>query len=99
MSVLARALARCGIIDQKEAAAPPDTLSFSNAITRACTPNQLMGQTLDSIEPPAAVSRHPLHAALGRASCMDRVCQSGQQSGVAVHLNTHQITINLASIL
>src|SRR3546814_5364459 len=66
MSVLARALARCGIIDQKEAAAPPDTLSFSNAITRACTPNQLMGQTLDSIERLAAVSRHRLSADMWR---------------------------------
>jgi uncharacterized alpha-E superfamily protein len=66
MAVLARALARCGIIDQKEAAAPPDTLSFANAITRACASNQLMGQTLDSIERLAAVSRHRLSADMWR---------------------------------
>ncbi|WP_370153985.1 circularly permuted type 2 ATP-grasp protein [Ferrovibrio sp.] len=66
MAVLARALARCGIIDQKDAAAPPDTLSFANAITRSCAPNQLMGQTLDSIERLAAVSRHRLSADMWR---------------------------------
>lgn len=66
MTVLARTLARCGIIDQKAAAAPPDTALFANALTHACTPGQLLGQTLDGIERLAVVSRHRFSADMWR---------------------------------
>lgn len=66
MAVLARALARCGLIDQRAAAAPPDSALFLSAITRACTAGQLMGQTLDAIERLAAVSRHRFSADMWR---------------------------------
>lgn len=66
MAVLARALARCGIIDQKAAAAPPDSALFTGTITRACTSGHLLGQTLDAIERLAAVSRHRFSADMWR---------------------------------
>lgn len=66
MTVLARTLARCGIVDQKAAAAPPDTALFSGALTRACAPGQLLGQTLDGIERLAVVSRHRFSADMWR---------------------------------
>lgn len=66
MAVLARALARCGIIDQRAAAAPPDSALFSAAITRACTSGQLLGQTLDAVERLAAVVRHRFSADMWR---------------------------------
>jgi uncharacterized circularly permuted ATP-grasp superfamily protein/uncharacterized alpha-E superfamily protein len=66
MAVLARALARCGILDQRAAAAPPDSALFAGAITRACTSGQLLGQTLDAIERLAAVSRHRFSADMWR---------------------------------
>lgn len=66
MAVLARALARCGIIDQRAAAAPPDSALFSSAITRACTSGQLLGQTLDAVERLAAVVRHRFSADMWR---------------------------------
>lgn len=66
MAVLARALARCGIIDQRAAAAPPDSALFAGAITRACTSGQLLGQTLDAVERLAAVVRHRFSADMWR---------------------------------
>ena len=66
MAVLARALARCGIIDQKTAAAPPDSVLFTSTILRACTSGHLMGQTLDAIERLAAVARHRFSADMWR---------------------------------
>lgn len=66
MSVLAQALARCGILDQRAAAAPPDSALFSGAITRVCAPGQLLGQTLDGVERLAAVSRHRFSADMWR---------------------------------
>lgn len=66
MTVLSRMLSRCGIIDQKAAAAPPDTALFSQALTRACMPNQLLGHALDGIERLAAVSRHRFSADMWR---------------------------------
>jgi uncharacterized circularly permuted ATP-grasp superfamily protein/uncharacterized alpha-E superfamily protein len=66
MAVLARALARCGILDQRAAGAPPDSALFATAITRTCTSGQLLGQTLDGIERLAAVSRHRFSADMWR---------------------------------
>lgn len=66
MAVLARALARCGILDQRAAGAPPDSAVFASAITRACSSGQLLGQTLDGIERLAAVSRHRFSADMWR---------------------------------
>ncbi len=66
MSVLARALARCGIIDQRAAAAPPDTQLFARAVTNACAPSQTLGQTLESMERLAAVARHRFSADMWR---------------------------------
>lgn len=66
MAVLARALARCGILDQRAAGAPPDSAVFAGAITRACSSGQLLGQTLDGIERLAAVSRHRFSADMWR---------------------------------
>ncbi|WP_430395925.1 circularly permuted type 2 ATP-grasp protein [Ferrovibrio sp.] len=66
MSVLARALSRCGIIDQRAAAAPPDTQVFARAVTNACAPNQTLGQTLEAMERLAAVARHRFSADMWR---------------------------------
>jgi uncharacterized circularly permuted ATP-grasp superfamily protein/uncharacterized alpha-E superfamily protein len=66
MSVLARALARCGIIDQRAAAAPPDTQLFARAVTNACAPNQTLGQTLEAMERLAALARHRFSADMWR---------------------------------
>lgn len=66
MTVLARAMARCGLLDQKAAAAPPDSALFVGSITRACAPSQLLGQTIDGIERLAAVSRHRFSADMWR---------------------------------
>jgi len=66
MSVLARALARCGIIDQRAAAAPPDTQLFARAVTNACAPSQTMGQTLEAMERLTALARHRFSADMWR---------------------------------
>ncbi|MBX3453808.1 circularly permuted type 2 ATP-grasp protein [Ferrovibrio sp.] len=66
MGVLARALSRCGLIDQRAAAAPPDSKTFAQAVARAAASNQMLGQTLDAMERLAAVARHRFSADMWR---------------------------------
>jgi len=66
MTLLARALARCGIIDQRAAAAPPDTQLFAGSVSRACASTQMLGQTVEALERLSAVSRHRFSADMWR---------------------------------